>query len=36
MVDIDDKLRIEYVKDESNLLKLKVPSCHISRAWWSL
>lgn len=31
MVDTDGKLRIEYVKDESNVLKLKVPSRHISR-----
>ena len=26
MVDTDGKLRIEYVKDVSNVLKLKVPS----------
>ena len=25
MVDTDGKLRIEYAKDESNVLKLKVP-----------
>ena len=31
MVDTDGKLRIEYVKDESNSLKLKIPSRHISR-----
>ena len=31
MIDTDGKLRIEYVKDESNVLKLKVPSRHISR-----
>ena len=31
MVDTEGKLRIEYVKDESNVLKLKVPSRHISR-----
>ena len=30
MVDTDGNLRIEYVKDESNVLKLKVPSRHIS------
>ncbi|XP_011251810.2 uncharacterized protein LOC105248620 [Camponotus floridanus] len=31
MVDKDGKLKIEYVKDQSNVLKLKVPSRHISR-----
>ena len=31
MVDKDDKLKIEYVKDESNVLKIRVPSRHISR-----
>ena len=31
MVDTDGKRRIKYVKDESNVLKLKVPSRHISR-----
>ncbi|KYN09489.1 hypothetical protein ALC57_18394 [Trachymyrmex cornetzi] len=32
MVGKNDKLNIEYVKDEKNVLKLKVPSRHISRA----
>ncbi|KYN10443.1 hypothetical protein ALC57_17417 [Trachymyrmex cornetzi] len=32
MVDKNGKLNIEYVKDEKNVLKLKVPSRHISRA----
>ncbi|KYN10229.1 hypothetical protein ALC57_17644, partial [Trachymyrmex cornetzi] len=32
MVDKNSKLNIEYVKDEKNVLKLKVPSRHISRA----
>ena len=27
----DGKLKIQYVKDQSNVLKLKVPSRHISR-----
>ena len=31
MVDKDDKLKIECVKDESNVLKIRFPSCHISR-----
>lgn len=31
MVDKDGKLNLEYVKDETNVLKLKVPSRHISR-----
>ena len=31
MVDTDGKLKIGYVKDESNVLKLKVPSRPISR-----
>ena len=31
MVDTDGRLSIEYVKDKSNVLKLKVPSRHISR-----
>ena len=31
MVDTDGKLRIEYVKDKSTVLKLRVPSRHISR-----
>ena len=31
MVDKDDKLKTEYVKDESNVLKIRVPSRHISR-----
>ena len=30
MLDTDGELRIEYVKGESNVLKLKVPSRHIS------
>lgn len=30
-VDKDGKLKIEYIKDQSNVLKLKVPSRHISR-----
>ncbi|KYN10909.1 hypothetical protein ALC57_16948 [Trachymyrmex cornetzi] len=32
MVDKNGKLNIEYIKDEKNVLKLKVPSRHISRA----
>ena len=31
MMDKDGKLEIQYVKDQSNVLKLKVPSHHISR-----
>ncbi|EZA55469.1 hypothetical protein X777_04750 [Ooceraea biroi] len=31
IVDKDDKLKLEYVKDQSNVLKLKIPSRHISR-----
>lgn len=31
MIDKDGKLNLEYVKEETNVLKLKVPSRHISR-----
>lgn len=31
MLDKDGKLKIEYVKDDTNVLKFKVPSRHISR-----
>ena len=32
MLDKDDKLTLEYVKEEPNVLKFKVQSRHISRA----
>jgi len=35
MVDKDGKLKLEYVKAQSNILKLKVPSRHISRIAYS-